>query len=448
MNNIFNNPQIKPELQAGIAKLGFTDPTPVQEEVVPKLLKDKNLVVQAATGSGKTHAFMIPVLNKINPSEHQVQAIITAPSRELSDQLYKNARELTDNSGLELSLINLVGGTDRERQLEKMNRTTPQLIIGTPGRIKDFIEKKSFDVKDVKTMIIDEADMTLDMGFLSDVDEIASRLPKNILFSVFSATIPGKLKPFLNKYLEKPEFVVVDNPTVISPTIKNYLVDVGGRDKNAIIYDLLTMGQPYMVLIFANTKKRVDEIHRYLSKKGLEVAKVHGDISVRERKRVMREIKELRYQYIVATDLAARGIDIEGISHVINAELPKELEFFVHRVGRTGRNNMPGIAITLVSPDEMKPVHQLENMGIAFESKAVKNHQLVDRADFSRRHNREATAEKLDPRIAGMVKKVKIKRKPGYKKKIQQAIKTDQRQKRKIEQRQRGRAERKSRIGK
>lgn len=448
MTNIFTDPQIKEQLQAGIKKLGFSEPTRVQDAVILKMLKDKNLVVQSATGSGKTHAFMIPVLNQIDPANPNVQAIITAPSRELAEQLYLNARDLRDKSNLDLSIEQLVGGVDRKRQMDKFQRQQPQLIIGTPGRIKDFIEKKIFGVEHVTAFIIDEADMTLDLGFLNDIDEIASRLPKNILFSVFSATIPARLKPFLNKYLQKPEYLVVDNPTVISPTIKNYLIDVGGRSKQQIIYELATMGQPYMVLIFANTKKHVDEIQHFLQQKGLTVAKVHGDISVRERKRVMKEIQDLKYQYIVATDLAARGIDIEGVSLVINAELPKDLEFFIHRVGRTGRNGLDGTAITLITNEEMNQVHQLEHLGIKFEIKALKNGELVDRASFNRRQNREKTNEKLDPKIVGLVKKSKVKKKPGYKKKIKTAIARDQQQKRKISQRQQARDARRARASK
>lgn len=447
-NNIFQDEIIRPELQAGIKKLGFIEPTRVQTGVIPKLLHKKNLVVQAATGSGKTHAFMIPVLNTVDTADKTTQAIITAPSRELAQQLFNNAKELRDKSELDISIMHLAGGIDRERQMAKVEHNKPQLVIGTPGRIKDFIEKKLIKAEDVRTMIIDEADMTLDLGFLNDVDEIASRLSQDTDISVFSATIPARLKPFLNKYLQKPEYVVIDNPTVISPTVHNYLIDIGGRSRNGVIYDLLNIGQPYMVLIFANTKSDVDDIHHYLSKKGLEVAKIHGDISVRERKRVMRDVQDLKYQYIVATDLAARGIDIEGISLVINAALPKDLEFFIHRVGRTGRNNMEGTAISLVTADEMEPVHQLEHLGIKFEIKAIKNGELVDRADFGRRKKREATNEKLDPRLVGLVKKTKLKKKPGYKKRIKTAIARDQQQKRKISQRQAARDERRARKAK
>ncbi len=160
-----------------------------------------------------------------------------------------------------------------------------------------------------------------------------------------------------------PDYITIDNPEIISPTIQNDLIEIDGKNPNGTIYQLLTMGQPYLALIFANTKTRVDEIHQYLSSQGLQVAKIHGGITTRERKRVMRQVQNLEYQYVVATDLAARGIDIEGVSHVINAELPKDLEFFIHRVGRTGRNQMSGTAITLIENRQLNLISELEKNG-------------------------------------------------------------------------------------
>ena len=197
MNNIFTDSRIRPELQTGLKKIHFDKPTKVQEEVIPAMLSNQNVVVQAATGSGKTHAYLVPVLNKIDENSDYVQAIITAPSRELADQLYKVARQLRDNSGLDISIEHLAGGVDRERQLEKIQNKKPQLIIATPGRLLDFVEKKIFSVDQVKVFVIDEADMTLDMGFLADIDKVASKLPKDVLFAAFSATIPVKLSNFL-----------------------------------------------------------------------------------------------------------------------------------------------------------------------------------------------------------------------------------------------------------
>ena len=253
---------------------------------------------------------------------------------------------------------------------------------------------------------------------------------------VFSATIPQKLKPFLRKYMNDPVVEVVENKTVISPTIDNWLLSTKGRDKKQLIYQLLTLGEPYLALVFANTKERADELTTYLRHQGLKVAKIHGGIQPRERKRLMREIQNLEYQYVVATDLAARGIDIEGVSHVINDDLPEDLEFFVHRVGRTGRNNLKGIAITLYVPSEEAQIEELEKTGVTFVPKALKNGEIVDSYDRNRRQKRRTRQESLDPKMIGMVKKAKKKRKPGYKNKIKRALKRDAQQKRKIARRQ------------
>ncbi|KRM85463.1 ATP-dependent RNA helicase [Lactobacillus hominis DSM 23910 = CRBIP 24.179] len=433
-NNIFENEKLRPQVRQALEKINFKTPTKVQEKVIPELLNGKNVVVQAATGSGKTHAYLIPIFNEIDENVSVTQAVVTAPSRELGNQLYKVAQQLKKASGLNISIEYLGGGNDRDRQIKKAENKAPQLIIATPGRLHDFASKKIINLDNVKTFVIDEADMTLDMGFLSQMNEVISKLSTTQL-AAFSATIPVKLENFLRKYMEKPEFIVIDNPSVIAPTIQNDLIDVGSKDKKAILYKLLTMGQPYLALVFANTKQKVDELSDYLEEQGLKVAKIHGGITERERKRTIRQVREGQYQYVVASDLAARGIDIDGVSLVINYEIPKDLEFVIHRIGRTGRNNLPGHAITLIYDDEMSDIEDLEKLGMHFDFKELKNGELVERTHYHRRDNRKVRNHKLDNRLVGMVKKAKKKRKPGYKKKIQKAIADDRRQKRKLEER-------------
>lgn len=435
MNNIFTDTRLRSEIRQGLAKIGFTKPTPVQEKVIPAMLKGESVIVQAATGSGKTHAYLIPILNAIDEDARYVQAIVTAPSRELADQLYRVARQLRDNSGLNIAIAHLAGGSDRDRQIARFEQNKPQLVIATPGRLLDFADKKILLLDQVKNFVIDEADMTLDLGFLADVDKIAARLPKDVVMSAFSATIPVKLTNFLRKYMSKPEEIVIDNPAVIAPTIKNDLLDIGSKDRKKIVYKLLTMGQPYLALVFANTKQMVDELADYLTKQGLKVAKIHGGITERERKRTLREVRAGQYQYVVASDLAARGIDLPGVSLVINYEIPKDLEFIIHRIGRTGRNGLPGHAVTLVREEEMNRVGALEHMGVHFDFVEIKDGALAPRTHYRRRDNRTAANRQLDPHMKGVVKKVKSKRKPGYKKKIKQAIQEDNRKKRKIEDR-------------
>jgi ATP-dependent RNA helicase CshB len=207
---------------------------------------------------------------------------------------------------------------------------------------------------------------------------------------------------------------------------------------------LLTTGHPYLAIVFANTKTRVDEITEYLREQGLRVAKIHGDITPRERKRVMRQVQNLEYQYVVATDLAARGIDIEGVSHVINAEVPEDLDFFIHRVGRTGRNQLSGTAITLYEPSDEQAITEIEALGVTFKPKEIKQGEIVDTYDRNRRKKREKSRDELDPTLIGLVKKKKKKIKPGYKKKIQWEIDKSNKAKRKIERRQQTRTARKN----
>lgn len=436
MTQTFAQFGFKPFIDAALKEIGFKEPTEVQARLIPLILKRRSVVGQSQTGSGKTHTFLLPIFQTIDPELTEVQAVITTPSRELAYQIYDAAKQIAKHSEKEILVHNYVGGTDKQRQIEKLERRQPQIVIGTPGRVLDLMKSQALDVHNASVLVVDEADMTLDLGFLKETDAIASAMPKELQMMVFSATIPDKLKPFLRKYMTDPIVEVVENKNVISPTIDNWLISTKGRDRNQLIYQLLTMGQPYLALVFANTKERVDDLTRYLRSQGLRVAKIHGGIPPRERKRTMREIQNMEYQFVVATDLAARGIDIEGVSQVINDDIPEDLEFFIHRVGRTGRNGMEGTAITLYAPSEDKMIDELESLGISFEEKKLSNGELVASYDRNRRFKRRTRSNKLDPKIVGMVKKEKKKRKPGYKNKIKRAIKRDEQQKRKLARRQ------------
>ena len=436
MTQTFAQFGFKPFIDAALKEIGFKEPTEVQARLIPLILKRRSVVGQSQTGSGKTHTFLLPIFQTIDPELTEVQAVITTPSRELAYQIYDAAKQIAKHSEKEILVHNYVGGTDKQRQIEKLEHRQPQIVIGTPGRVLDLMKSQALDVHNASVLVVDEADMTLDLGFLKETDAIASAMPKELQMMVFSATIPDKLKPFLRKYMTDPIVEVVENKNVISPTIDNWLISTKGRDRNQLIYQLLTMGQPYLALVFANTKERVDDLTRYLRSQGLRVAKIHGGIPPRERKRTMREIQNMEYQFVVATDLAARGIDIEGVSQVINDDIPEDLEFFIHRVGRTGRNGMEGTAITLYAPSEDKMIAELENLGISFEEKKLSNGELVASYDRNRRFKRRTRSNKLDPKIVGMVKKEKKKRKPGYKNKIKRAIKRDEQQKRKSARRQ------------
>ena len=436
--------EFKDYIQKALQDLKFVEATEVQEKLIPVVLSGRDLVGESKTGSGKTHTFLLPIFQKLNEEADYVQVVITAPSRELATQIYHATRQIASFSETEIRVANYVGGTDKARQIDKLETSQPHIVIGTPGRIYDLVKSGDLAIHKAKTFVVDEADMTLDMGFLETVDKIAGSLPKDLQFMVFSATIPQKLQPFLKKYLSNPVMEQIRTKTVISDTIENWLVSTKGRDKNAQIYEISQILQPYLAMIFVNTKARADELHGYLVAQGLKVAKIHGDIAPRERKRIMNQVKNLDFEYIVATDLAARGIDIEGVSHVINDAIPQDLSFFVHRVGRTGRNGLPGTAITLYQPSDDSDIRELEKLGIKFIPKMMKDGEFQDTYDRDRRANREKSYEKLDTEMIGLVKKKKKKIKPGYKKKIQWAVNEKRRKTKRAENRARGRAERKA----
>ncbi|MEZ7595813.1 MULTISPECIES: DEAD/DEAH box helicase [Streptococcus] len=440
----FTEFKFKDYIQEALRDLNFVEATPVQEKLIPVVLSGRDLVGESKTGSGKTHTFLLPIFQMLDEEADSVQAVITAPSRELAAQIYQAARQLASFSEKEIRVANYVGGTDKARQIGKLESSQPHIVIGTPGRIYDLVDSGDLAIHKAKTFVVDEADMTLDMGFLATVDKIAGRLPKDLQFLVFSATIPQKLQPFLKKYLSNPVIEQIKTKTVIADTIENWLLSTKGRDKNAQIYQISQLLQPYLAMIFVNTKTRADELHSYLTAQGLKVAKIHGDIAPRERKRIMNQVKNLDFEYIVATDLAARGIDIEGVSHVINDAIPQDLSFFVHRVGRTGRNGLLGTAITLYQPSDDSDIRELEKMGIKFIPKMIKDDEFQDTYDRDRRANREKSREKLDTEMLGLVKKKKKKIKPGYKKKIQWAVNEKRRKTKRAENRARGRAERKA----
>ena len=440
----FTEFKFKDYIQEALIDLNFVEATEVQEKLIPLVLAGRDLVGESKTGSGKTHTFLLPIFQKMNEDADNVQAVITAPSRELATQIYQAARQIATFSDKEIRVAHYVGGTDKNRQIGKLAFSQPHIVIGTPGRIYDLVKSGDLAIHKANTFVVDEADMTLDMGFLETVDKIASSLPKELQFLVFSATIPQKLQPFLKKYLSNPVIEQIKTKTVISDTIENWLISTKGQDKNAQIYQITQLLQPYLAMIFVNTKTRADELHSYLTAQGLKVAKIHGDVPPRERKRIMNQVKNLEFEYIVATDLAARGIDIEGISHVINDAIPQDLSFFVHRVGRTGRNGLPGTAITLYQPSDDSDIRELEKLGIQFIPKMIKADEFQDTYDRDRRSNREKRQEKLDTEMIGLVKKKKKKIKPGYKKKIQWAVNEKRRKTKRAENRARGRAERKA----
>ncbi|MGX7108244.1 DEAD/DEAH box helicase [Facklamia miroungae] len=441
----FNELNIKPFIKDTLNSISFKKMTSVQEEVIPLALKGESLIVQSQTGSGKTHAFLIPILNQIVPDDQKVQAVITAPSRELANQIYEFAMELVGDQSEEIRVSRFVGGTDKERQIEKLGNQQPHLVIGTPGRIFDLMQENALWVQSAKTLVVDEADMTFDLGFLAIVDEIASRMAERLQMMVFSATIPQQVSVFLNKYMTGPKEITIEPKQVLTDQVENYLIDTKGVKREELVYNLLTIGQPYLAIIFCNTRSYADEISGFLKGKGLKVATIHGGIPPRERNRIMKQIRNLEFQYVVASDLAARGIDIPGISHVINTELPKDLEFFIHRVGRTARNELTGTAYTFMGPNDEAAIASLEAKGIEFTEVKYSHGELKEVDHRIRRTARKNTQDQTpDPKVKQLLNRAKkAKVKPGYKHKLKQEIKEHKRSTNRRQSKLKARQERK-----
>ncbi|MBD1382126.1 DEAD/DEAH box helicase [Metabacillus arenae] len=416
---VFN---LKPFIIEAITDRGFYEPTEVQTRIIPSALKGESVIGQSQTGTGKTHAYLIPLLNQINPKKDKVQAIIAAPTRELADQIYQEIGKMTMFSpdGEEIRTKKMVGGTDKQKTIDKL-KIQPHLVVGTPGRINDLIKENALLVHNASTLVIDEADMILDMGFIEDVDRIASSMAEEIQMLVFSATIPEKLKPFLKKYMENPKYTHVAPKQATAVNISHVLIPSRHRDKGKVLYDMLKAYNPYLAIVFTNTKKQAEYVAQGLAEKGLKVGRIHGDLSPRERKKMMKQINDLDFQFVVATDLAARGIDIEGVSHVINYELPSDLEFYIHRVGRTARAGYSGIATTIYELADEDALNKLEKMGITFQYKDLIDGEWKELDDRHKRRKRKKSANETDKMAKSLVRKPKTV-KPGYKKKMTQEM--------------------------
>ncbi|PAV29046.1 DEAD/DEAH box helicase [Virgibacillus profundi] len=415
--NSFNDFSFDQELMDVINRLKFREPTEVQKQVIPAILQGTSVIGQSRTGSGKTHAFLLPLFNQMDVNKRQVQFVITAPTRELATQLHEEVKKIIHYAGKEQQWISklLVGGTDKQKMVDKL-KDPPHIIVGTPGRILDLVKEEAVSIYSAASFVIDEADLMLDLGFINDVDQLLLRCKKEIQLLVFSATIPQRLQHFFKKYLENPLYVKVDDH--FSPeTMEHRLIDLRHRNEADIIIEISKTIQPYLAIIFTNGKEIANKLAASLQEKGLDVGLIHGGLTPRERKRVLKDIQNLRYQYIVATDLAARGIDIKGVSHVINAQIPKEEDFYIHRVGRTARAGLEGTAISIYQEHDIKLIEKLEQKGLSFTYTDIKNGEWRDAKPWNERNLRTKTDTDIEKEAWKRVRKSN-KVKPGYKKKM------------------------------
>lgn len=417
----FKDYKLKDYIYQGLNDLKFEKPTQIQELIIPKAIKGQNVIGKSKTGTGKTHSFLIPAVQRLNEDLKEVQVVIISPTRELAMQLFDETNKLIKyNDKIDARLF--VGGSNREAEIKRLEKSQPQIVIGTIGKIKDLaVSTNLLKIHTAKMVIVDEADMVLESSELEEIDTVFAKFDEDVQILTFSATIPLELVKFINKYLEKSELVDTTNNEISKSTIEHIFIPTKNKNKDELLYQLLTTFHPYLALIFANTKAKVDEIAEYLANKGLKLLKLTGDLEARERKQVLKRVKEGKIQYVVASDIASRGIDIEGVSHIINYELPNDLEFYIHRSGRTARHMFEGYCISFYDYDDDKYINNLEDKGLKCVYKALKNGELVETKERNNTSKKSKEIQKIEEEVHKKIPLPK-KVKPGYKKKRKEII--------------------------
>lgn len=331
-------------LGKNLAKKGFIHPSPIQDQAIPVLLEGKDLIGIAATGTGKTAAFLIPIINKF-VDDRMHQAMVLAPTRELAQQIEEEFRLFT--VGMRLFSVSVVGGLPITKQIREIDQGV-HIIIGTPGRVKDLIERGKIKMNDFNTIVLDEADRMLDMGFVDDMRQILGAMPKEKQSMFFSATFSNEIKRLCGDFLRDPVTISLKTRDTSASVDQDIVRVPRGADKLEVLHDLLNKPEFKKVLIFRETKRHVDELARELKNSGYAALPIHGDMRSRERMRTVEAFSKGTAKIVVATDVAARGIDIPDITHVINYDTPSTFDTYVHRIGRTGRGNKKGTALTFV----------------------------------------------------------------------------------------------------
>lgn len=338
---------------------GIVKPTPVQEEAIPPVVQGLDVIARAKTGTGKTLAFLLPIMDKIRVEAAYPQALVLAPTRELALQITEEARKLARHTGVKILAV--YGGQDVEKQLRKLEGGR-HLIIGTPGRLLDHLRRETLDLGGVKMLVLDEADQMLHMGFLEDVETIITAVPYRRQTMLFSATMPDPIKRLAANYMKEPLDIVIKSGSPIPlDNIRQQVVECSDRNKEEALQALIERDRPYLAIIFCRTKRRVSKLNEVLQAAGYDCDELHGDLSQGKREAVMKRFREAKLQLLVATDVAARGLDVEGITHVFNYDLPLDADSYIHRIGRTGRAGGKGLAITFSSPRERAGLELIEH---------------------------------------------------------------------------------------
>ncbi|AUD12974.1 MULTISPECIES: DEAD/DEAH box helicase [unclassified Planococcus (in: firmicutes)] len=333
-----------------VRRMGFEEATPIQEGTIRLGMEGKDIIGQAQTGTGKTTAFGIPLIEKIDTRDGNVQGLVIAPTRELAIQVSEELYNLGKDKNVRI--LSVFGGQEIGRQIRAL-KNRPQIIVGTPGRLLDHINRRTLKLENVNTLVLDEADEMLNMGFIEDIQSIMSNVPETRQTLLFSATMPDPIRRIAEKFMKTPEIVKIKSKEMTVENIEQFYVKSVEREKFDILSRLLNVQQPELAIVFGRTKRRVDELAKALNLRGYLAEGIHGDLSQAKRMSVLKQFKANKIDILVATDVAARGLDISGVSHVYNFDIPQDPESYVHRIGRTGRAGKKGVAVTFVTPREM-----------------------------------------------------------------------------------------------
>lgn len=361
-----------------LTELGITEPTPIQQQAIPALLeRATDFLGLAQTGTGKTAAFGLPLIEQIDPDQNAIQAIILSPTRELAQQI---AKALNDFSKYipRVTVDVVYGGTAITNQIKDLKRNQPKILVATPGRLIDLIDRKVLNLSNVKYVVLDEADEMLNMGFKEDIDMILSFTQQDKNTWLFSATMPREIRDIVHRYMKDPVEVSVSSEQRVNTNIEHRYAMVRRKDKRAALQRIIDSEGDIYALIFCRTKLDTQELSTHMASEGYPVEAIHGDLSQQQRNTVMRKFKSGSVKLLAATDVAARGIDVDNLTHVIHYDLPDDLSFYTHRSGRTARAGKKGIAVSLISPEEQRKIFYLEKqLGIKFAKALIPSAQEV-----------------------------------------------------------------------
>ena len=375
----FDDLGLPDSIKKAVKDLGFEEPTPIQSLAIPLLRDGRDVIGQAHTGTGKTAAYGIPIVETADPAGKQPQALVLCPTRELAIQVSEELRKLAKHRR-GLMILPVYGGQPIERQLHAL-RSGVQIVIATPGRLLDHLDRRSISLASVKTVVLDEADEMLDMGFRDDIETILRKTPSERQTVLFSATMSQQILDLAAKYLKDPRTVQVMHDKLSVPKIEQSYFEVRESGKIDVLSKLLDLYDPQLTLIFANTKRRVDEIVSQLQARGYLAEGLHGDMNQSQRERVMGKFREGRIDILIATDVAARGIDVPDVNLVVNFDVPQDPEYYIHRIGRTGRAGKSGRSFTFVSGKDMwklRDIQRYAKIRIAPQS-VPKEHEIYTR---------------------------------------------------------------------